>query len=60
MRDGCAVARHRTRDVRLIETGRLPQSSEVSAQRSLLLGKLWRLASHLLAPLSAGLQPSGL
>ncbi len=52
MRDVRAVARHRTRDIRLVETGRLSKSGKVSAQRSLLLGELWRLASHSVAPLS--------
>lgn len=55
MRDGCAVAGHRTRDVRLVETSRLSESGEVSAQRSLLLCELWRLTRYLFAPLSVGL-----
>jgi hypothetical protein len=50
MRDVRAVARHRTRDIHLVETGRLSESGKVSAQCSLLLGKLWRLTNHPDAP----------
>jgi hypothetical protein len=46
MRDMRAMAWHRTRDISLVEPGRSSQCRQVSAQQPLLLGKLWRLASH--------------
>jgi hypothetical protein len=42
------MAGHSPRDISLVEPGRLSQRCQVLAQQPLLLGKLWRLASHYL------------
>jgi hypothetical protein len=40
------MAGNRSRNISLIKPGGLPERCEISAERLLLLSKLWRLASH--------------